>query len=293
MAQNNIKLNTTIDFLNQKDFIFYTRFDKKNDFVFNGKNDEKFKYIKQNDRFVALNNPIEYFFNEDGFRGKNFKDINTNDSIAAGCSYTFGLGLPENLTWPSLLKNYFYNSNVYNIGFMGFTTSIIINNIFVFIKKYGIPKNILIILPPIHRKIQFNKKIKIIESIHDPLLFFNENDWHKNFNDETHMFSSLSNNVMLLNILENFCNINNINLLWFSWDIYSQKIYEKIDFKFLIKEDSFYKIDNNIDIPINFDKRYLNSADDGYHPGVKDQFCFAKTFLNNLYDLEIYDNTRN
>jgi len=54
---------------------------------------------------------ITYRINSDGFRSEEF-DTLAGSIVSLGCSYTIGIGLPENVTWPYLvshatgLKNY-------------------------------------------------------------------------------------------------------------------------------------------------------------------------------------------
>jgi len=54
---------------------------------------------------------ITYQINSNGFRSEEF-DTSAHSIVSLGCSYTIGIGLPENVTWPYLvsqavgLKNY-------------------------------------------------------------------------------------------------------------------------------------------------------------------------------------------
>jgi hypothetical protein len=105
---------------------------------------------------------VEYKINSDGFRTEHFEDSTDKDIIlATGCSFTFGLGLPEKYTWPKLLEAELNKDadlfKLYNLGFPGHGYFIIIKNIFSFIKKYGKPKAIFIVFPNINRDVYFSK----------------------------------------------------------------------------------------------------------------------------------------
>ena len=50
---------------------------------------------------------FQYRLNSNGFRSDHFKKLDTSNIniLFAGCSFTFGEGLPEEYTWPRLLEN--------------------------------------------------------------------------------------------------------------------------------------------------------------------------------------------
>ena len=83
-----------------------------------------------------------YKLNNRGFRSQHFKELNKKDFniLIAGCSNTFGYGLPNEFTWPNLitnkLKNKFLNKNVemFNISGPGHSIPLIIRNIICFLE---------------------------------------------------------------------------------------------------------------------------------------------------------------
>lgn len=73
------------------------------------------KYLWAN-KDGSIARPITYKINEQGFRTPQF---NTEGSIVCfGCSYTYGVGLPEEDTWPSILRRH-YKIPVCNLGIPG------------------------------------------------------------------------------------------------------------------------------------------------------------------------------
>ena len=76
-------------------------------------------------KFTWTENCITYDINSYGFRGKNFPEKPNEDSfLALGCSITFGVGLPEEQTWPYMLSS-MLGIPSFNLGApgMGYETS--------------------------------------------------------------------------------------------------------------------------------------------------------------------------
>jgi hypothetical protein len=95
---------------------------------------------------------FKYTLNNYGFRSDNFKKENP-DFLYAGCSETFGQGGPIEDSWPHMLNKKLNNNGSYiNVSFPGAGWSEIISNVFTYIEKFGIPKNIFLLLPNIERR---------------------------------------------------------------------------------------------------------------------------------------------
>ena len=284
MAQSK-KLETAIDFINQKDFMLYTNFYIKDKFFINldGMPDKLISYKKQNNIFISDESEITYKFNSDGFRSEEFKKINGKSILTGGCSHTFGLGLSEDMSWPHLLNNNFFNYSLYNIGILGFTTPIIINNVFYFFKKYGIPEYMFLNLPSINRKTYYDKDRKAICLTHDPYFFDDQDALIKFFNkNNNHLYDTFINTCILIKNLENISDILNIKFKWFSWDEYTQELYQQINFKHLIHKSNFYETTQDDKIKYRLFGKYETLAEDRWHPGTLQQFSWAKTFINSL-----------
>ena len=63
---------------------------------------------------------IRYLINSWGFRSPEF-DLTgqTKNIMTFGCSYTFGVGVDENHTWPNQMRKFFPDYRVYNLGISG------------------------------------------------------------------------------------------------------------------------------------------------------------------------------
>jgi len=79
------------------------------------KDPAKHKYLEQQGWLDRL--AIQYKINSNGFRCDEFES-DSDCLVALGCSFTVGIGLPENQTWPWLLGQ-FLNLKVYNLAWGG------------------------------------------------------------------------------------------------------------------------------------------------------------------------------
>ena len=88
--------------------------DSEKFFKKNTQNPAKLAYLEQ----MGWSDPtaINYKFNSHGFRCDEFSE--TDNFIAIGCSYTQGIGLPLELTWPAILGKKL-NLTPYNLGIGG------------------------------------------------------------------------------------------------------------------------------------------------------------------------------
>lgn len=242
---------------------------------------------------------VTYYFNKEGFRTKQFNLLNKNNIniLTAGCSNTFGQSMPEEKIWPTILKNKISNNNVdlYNIGVSGLDTGRIIANCYNFIKKYGAPDYLFLLLPPIQRSLVLSKNNEVA-TLQDPILVRSISDLSKAlFKKKSKLPIILYNNLIHLINLETFCITNNIKLFWHSWDNNSQEIYEKCLFNNNISNQIFSKEMHNIIelYEINGDTlsadKYWEFAEDNDHQGFKWHLTWANTFFNVS---EINDNFR-
>ena len=142
-------------------------------------NDKFWEKIKENngfDRFgtpgkfgdLVLNNMVcdnmsEYKYNSHGYRSQEF--IKNPDVLVAGCSFTFGMGCPENLSWPSLLSKDL-NLKMVNIGYPGASVQKIVIDIFRYCSEFGNPEKIVCLFPDFYR-ILFAKNKKTMIDFHD------------------------------------------------------------------------------------------------------------------------------
>lgn len=109
----------------------------------------KEKLIRGNwaDEEGIVKTKIEYKINSHGFRTKHFDQVD-RPIVCFGCSFTYGVGLPEEYTWPGIVSKHF-NIPVYNLGVPGmgldvasmYATNWLIDEIWR-------PRAICVLLPP-------------------------------------------------------------------------------------------------------------------------------------------------
>lgn len=99
----------------------------------------------------SLFNQEKYTFNRQWYRGEDFISGSPAEVVVAGCSQTWGTGLPDSLIWPNLLKEKLNAKSLNNLGQPGKSLRGVVEIIFAYFKEVGHPKNLFILLPPLHR----------------------------------------------------------------------------------------------------------------------------------------------
>lgn len=104
--------------------------------------------------FDELDNPIyfdkknQYKLNSLGYRSEEFDG--SADLLYAGCSNTFGMGIPEEGIWGTVLAKKLGLSYV-NLSKQGASVEWIVKNIFSYLSTYGNPKEIYCLFPDLYR----------------------------------------------------------------------------------------------------------------------------------------------
>lgn len=249
-----------------------------------------------------------YIQNAYGFRSKNF--IKDEDLLVAGCSVTYGLGVPEEHTWGSIIaKN--NNISTSNLGNPGDSVDGIVSNLFAYFKIFGNPKNLFCLFPDFNRmRLPINSDWFELEDdriLHYPYwkfktLNFGEMPDKKYFKRPFPASEIIPNDipfsqsVSAIHYLEEYCRSNNINLKWATWDYRAQEIVSLSEaFNNFIEIDGhFCHFPPSPRLPhINFNKchteleeeagMYFISGSDtkmggNGHPGVHSQIHIAETF---------------
>lgn len=227
------------------------------------------------------NSDIEYKLNTQGFRTEEFEELKRENFnvICSGCSITYGEAVPSEFSWPQVLRSKlqedYNNLKLYNLGVVGSSTFIVIKNIFAFIKQYGKPDAIFLMLPNFHRHIKFNPEVGQYQQL-------TPKNYVSNSSDEYVYENNLMLYFNLIQILELYCNDNNIKLMWGVWGDAANKF---------IKENNYFN--NFVEYPMQWfrDARYKddidlpwwNQSQDGTHPAgawhkvngefLYDEFC--------------------
>jgi len=203
------------------------------------------KYPNGKSNISTVDEHNTYEINNFGFRGKIDKDA---DVIGAGCSITFGIGVPELVRWTNFLGNRL-NKNVINLGSPGASVETICNNIIKYSLKTKMPKEIFCLFPDFFRSmVVIDKEFYKLKTIKDndiesdylqytfcnPIVDVYKNSIFMKIENQKYIEDSTSPHQLILNSinfiynLESFCFTNNIKLYWTTWDIPTAMIMDKL-----------------------------------------------------------------
>lgn len=244
----------------------------------------------------------DYIINELGFRGKLKKDAKV---LAVGCSYTFGVGVPEIGTWPSLLSSEI-NEDVLNLGVPGITIKQISQLIVRYVSKYDKPKTIFALFPPFFRsslisdgEFYYNSKsidprkqegmdrqVSFKPSIsHNRIkkeIFFEKQEYSYFFNSKykglpymENVFSPhqfISDSIDSISLIQDFCYSHGIDFYWSTWDNASSMLMDV-----LVKIPNF-KL-----------KNYIKFADDKFDNYNTEDGKFPTMFCNLSHNSKLID----
>jgi len=120
-----------------------------------------FKQNKNNKSGFSTDGSIDlntdYSLNSYNFRSDEF--VKNPYAIFAGCSHTFGVGLPKNETWAAKISESLEIPNI-NLGMPGRSTMSAVTNIFKYIEMFGNPQYIICLFPDFLRyKMWINSKV--------------------------------------------------------------------------------------------------------------------------------------
>lgn len=208
---------------------------------------------------------IEYIVNRNGYRTKNWEEINWRKAIVLfGCSCTFGVGLAEDETIAyhlSLLTG----REVVNMGYPAGSNELIVNNCAAMIKNFGIPYGVV-----------------INWSTTDRFRFYTETDYHDlgPWTPLKEGISHVQNNVDMQNYWEmTFVNLGNEYAKNYYWSTYTDAMFEgrckyaKVSYfglsAYCTRSDKWIEIDNK--------------ARDLIHPGEKNSIEVAN-FVRNKFN---------
>jgi hypothetical protein len=249
-----------------------------------------------------------YKLNQDGFRSTDFLefDKNKNNILFAGCSITFGQGLPEDLVWPQVLMSSLISSNPkensvsYNIGLPGVGIFTICKNILAFIESVGVPDKIFVLFPNISRGFMYSEERSDFIHSDMPTNKDLDSDDYRYIKSYQHMEQVLTV-VTLINSLESICQSLDIDLMWSTWEFDGNALFNELNFKNFVtfSEDPWEKYVS----PFQFNKNrtnretmfkrynknnlpYWTSARDG-HPGSYFMQNIADNFLKEIKNEDI------
>jgi len=159
-----------------------------------------------------------YQYNTFGFRSVEFSS--KIDILTAGCSHTFGTGLPFEYTWSQQLQSMIPNHQIATIAWPGYSVQKIISMIFKYCKNIGNPKMIICNFPDFYRMLFLLKdSYKIIgyyPNIGENYSYdkIKKKEILKSLPSEYWGFYISYDYILML---EQYCDSNNIKLIWSTW----------------------------------------------------------------------------
>lgn len=234
---------------------------------------------------LLIDERISYKLNNYAHRSENFNQLDQtkNNLLFAGCSSTFGVGLPEKYVWSQQLYNTIQLKNkgpFQSIGIPAAGVEKIIHNIFKYCNKFGNPQYIYVAFP------DYSREVKYLEG--DSRLINHINVDYETLSmsvDSGHDVTLIFRFQLLYRLLEIYCKSNNITLRSVSWDSVTHPILKKIfpeSFIDLDLELNNYIENFNIDSIDKEDRDLLAVARDGDHPGIIQQKRIADSFIINF-----------
>lgn len=233
--------------------------------------------------------PFEYKMNRSGFRSQHFENIKSDDIniLFAGCSWTYGDGLPDEMVWRSVLtekiKTLYPNENVeqYNVGTGGASIPLIFKNVLAFLRDHDSVDYVYMLLPGFDRQSCIDEEIergrvgfrKVVYCSPDDRVFNipTIKKFAINYVPEDYMMSALP----MIKAIEDICKLRRIKLYWGSWVPMDHRVYEEIDFNNYVKMPIWERIYNMTNLS---DKTYYKLASDDAHPGLEHMTKLADAF---------------
>lgn len=245
---------------------------------------------------------VSYYLNNVGARGNwDVRNINKNDFIIVvfGCSFTFGVGMPYESTFSSIilrrLSKYYPNAKLINLGFPGGSISKTLKlykyltdccKVDIAIFNFPTQWREELVIPT--KKFTPNKTqiINFQNLIPNVPPSYNKDleKKHKEFYSYTTNQTALYNNFKNISHIDLIGKYHNIHNYYTSWDY---DIYNLIKIKYPSKTLPYFNFYENRKLPPSdyFSEdgniyKYMGFARDGMHPGVLSHGAFGDTSAN-------------
>lgn len=212
------------------------------------------------------------------------------DIVISGCSFSYGVGVPEEMSWGVQVANHF-NLPYHNLSSAGKGTPFLVDHLFSYFKNYGHPKILICLFPePNRMQIYSNPKQMISRRHSDKRSHLFQEDIknstgitfnvtlpnfkfvHSKYSQAPHhaenvipieTASALA--FQYIRFLEMYCKLADIKLIWSTWDVlleiglenydhdYENFISTKNKYWHSKEKDSYYdRIHLESDQPYNF-----------------------------------------
>jgi hypothetical protein len=235
-------------------------------------------------------NGIDYKTNSKDFRSPEFKK--NTDLLIAGCSFTYGVGIPQEFMWAEIVAKDLNLSHA-NLSMPADSVVGQVKKIFAYFKEYGHPKFLCALFPDFGRFLFPQNKNHFIS---ERSLNSMQNKTHSNseidfFWEENFLFTSFlgswmpdiefsrsphkAENILTPEIshfyssqfilmLEQYCNLAGIKFIWSMWDVENLKIIQSLNSK---------EYTNVIDVNMKNWKRDIDKIKDIYMEDEKIILC--------------------
>jgi hypothetical protein len=222
-------------------------FDLNNNFYYSifGGNSLKIKNCKVGSTKSFDYPKQEYIHNSYGYRGGEFSS--SHSLLAAGCSFTYGVGVPQGATWWNQVCNRLNLQTSAPVAGPGASVSWIVEKLFAYFAEFGHPKYLLCLFPDYYRisipidgkvlKVQGDDSGGILKGehgtfgldnqrlyMHHVLVSKNPEDMPKyskrphNVEDIYTIEITIFEAIRSIRVLEQYCAAVGINLQWTTWD---------------------------------------------------------------------------
>lgn len=209
----------------------------------------------------------KYRKNNFGFRDNIFENV--SDLVFAGCSHSYGIGIPEELIWGNQIANRL-NLKSANISTPGAGVDYIINTVYAYFKEFGSPKILLCLFPNFTRiemPINLNKitHSNMSHNINEITLALDMIDFRDNIQTDKIMKIPYDIEKILgqdflymiaikkILILEQYCEAVGIKFFWGTWDKKANKVCKILQKRYNtflnfidVLEEKTYCINNSI-----------------------------------------------
>lgn len=207
--------------------------------------------------YINLKNQ-EYSINSMGYRGKELGE-HPSDILVAGCSQTWGIGVPDGYIWPDILREK-TNLSVDNIGYSAKSIAGIVQLIFCYFREIGIPKHLFVVFPDQFRMLfpttnnfmhmqfgddeLYEQPIMANTGLNQSRFLYEKPKYaaapyflEEMMTEEVTVWQAVS----YIQMLEDYCNAAGVNLKYGGWDPFLTEMMNTIS-----NQNNFYK--NYIDL---------------------------------------------
>lgn len=259
--------------------------------------------VRGRDGLTTFDEVNEYMINSNGFRGQEFLNKKI-DILGAGCSVTFGIGVPEDGTWVKLLSS-MQNKSAVNISLPGSSVSEICNKVIKYCMNYGNPNSIYCLFPDFFRMLfvqdfDYDVAKKYINDINtadkairlstpniantasylyedgqDKILIERDSKEDRSLENSISPHQAILESINSIYFLESFCKTNNIKLYWSTWSNITKILINTLntikDFE-LTCYTAFDEVENKTYNPNNIVSKCKLSHDSDFtsHPSWKE-----------------------